>query len=207
MNLTTEDEISFEPPPAKRLRNDATILHPTLSLMSSLEYVSLPIETPTEVGAHAPDNAAAEPSKGALPGNAKYFLRGANDGTRSRSGRSSAGSTTLALFGLAGLCAAAAEAGTVTSEPTAGATSASATTTSAALLNTVQASRTCLQCNQVFRAPYSLRRHVESVHLGLKPHKCSMCSAAFAAPDKLKTHLQHVHMRPKAKASTIVSFS
>ena len=49
-------------------------------------------------------------------------------------------------------------------------------------------------CGAVFSAPSKLQRHVEAVHLGLKPHACNHCEAAFASVSHLKVHLSSVHL-------------
>ena len=38
----------------------------------------------------------------------------------------------------------------------------------------------CDQCETSFDGPAELKRHIDAVHLGLKPHKCTQCDEAFS---------------------------
>ena len=49
-------------------------------------------------------------------------------------------------------------------------------------------------CGADFASPGKLRRHIEGVHLGLKPHACSQCEAVFTEADKLRRHVSAVHL-------------
>ncbi|XP_077591619.1 uncharacterized protein LOC144209278 [Stigmatopora nigra] len=57
-------------------------------------------------------------------------------------------------------------------------------------------SRSCIECNRVFKDAASLRRH-EQIHAGLKPFVCIFCSKTFRQATQLKTHLRtHTGEKP-----------
>jgi hypothetical protein len=55
-----------------------------------------------------------------------------------------------------------------------------------------------LACGADFASPGDLKRHVDAVHLGLKPHDCSQCEATFTEVAHLKRHLSAVPPRAQA---------
>lgn len=59
---------------------------------------------------------------------------------------------------------------------------------------------TCERCCKTFSSPHGrssaviqLRRHVNAVHLKLRPHKCPLCEVCFALKHHVKNHLKSVH--------------
>jgi hypothetical protein len=53
-------------------------------------------------------------------------------------------------------------------------------------------------CNKEYLSKYSLKRHINSKHLKIKPHVCEICSKAFIANQLLKEHmLVHTGEKPK----------
>ena len=69
-----------------------------------------------------------------------------------------------------------------------------------------RATHTCDTCEKTFSDKFSLRSHISSVHLGLKPHKCKECDYASSTRSDLNKHRKSVHSgimpvpkRPKAK--------
>ena len=48
----------------------------------------------------------------------------------------------------------------------------------------------CFQCNKTFSRARDLKRHINTVHEGLKPHKCNICGKAY---NDLKRHINSVH--------------
>ena len=51
----------------------------------------------------------------------------------------------------------------------------------------------CSVCSTKFQTSAHLKRHVETVHEGLRPHKCTTCNKGFAELCNLKTHVATVH--------------
>ena len=45
--------------------------------------------------------------------------------------------------------------------------------------------------------PLNLKKHIRSVHEGLKPFKCDICISLFASKAKLKSHVASVHYKEK----------
>lgn len=52
----------------------------------------------------------------------------------------------------------------------------------------------CDRCPAVLSTPNSLRRHIDSCHLKLKPFACDKCSATYLDQKALKSHIQKVHL-------------
>ena len=51
----------------------------------------------------------------------------------------------------------------------------------------------CTKCESSFPRPVELRRHFDSVHLGLKPHQCTQCDKAYGLKHHLVNHVSAVH--------------
>ena len=51
----------------------------------------------------------------------------------------------------------------------------------------------CDQCESSFNRPAELKRHIDVVHLGLKPHKCTECERAFGLKGDLTNHIKSAH--------------
>ena len=51
----------------------------------------------------------------------------------------------------------------------------------------------CNLCEKSFPKPRLLKRHVDSVHEGIKNFKCNFCEKAYSRSDHLKRHVQSVH--------------
>ena len=52
-------------------------------------------------------------------------------------------------------------------------------------------------CTKSFDKRSALQKHIDSVHLGLKPYKCDICDKAFGRKGTLKTHVKTVHNNEK----------
>ena len=52
----------------------------------------------------------------------------------------------------------------------------------------------CELCGKELR---NLQVHINTVHLGLKPHKCETCGQSFASSTVLKSHVNAVHLELK----------
>ena len=52
-------------------------------------------------------------------------------------------------------------------------------------------------CAIGFLANKDLRKHVETVHEGKKPHSCSICDTKFASKHNLNSHVRKVHDKIK----------
>ena len=57
----------------------------------------------------------------------------------------------------------------------------------------------CNECDKSFRDNFDLKRHVDGVHLKLKPFKCNQCNRAFCDKWGLKYHVNGVHLNLKPK--------
>ena len=57
----------------------------------------------------------------------------------------------------------------------------------------------CNYCKKSFKANHknSLIRHIQSVHLKLKPHLCTICQKHFSTENNLKLHVSDVHDKIK----------
>ena len=51
----------------------------------------------------------------------------------------------------------------------------------------------CKYCEYSTKHSGALRRHVESVHLNLKPFQCEVCDKKYARKKELKLHIRSVH--------------
>ena len=55
----------------------------------------------------------------------------------------------------------------------------------------------CPFCKTLYSTKKSLKRHVLSVHEGVKPHKCTICEARYISPCFLKSHMLSAHQSDK----------
>ena len=51
----------------------------------------------------------------------------------------------------------------------------------------------CEFCNKIFKELHSLKRHILTVHEGLKEYKCSSCNKEFGLRGNLIKHVRTVH--------------
>eukprot|EP00188_Purpureofilum_apyrenoidigerum_P003361 Plantae.Rhodophyta-Purpureofilum_apyrenoidigerum.ctg349.p1 GENE.Plantae.Rhodophyta-Purpureofilum_apyrenoidigerum.ctg349~~Plantae.Rhodophyta-Purpureofilum_apyrenoidigerum.ctg349.p1 ORF type:complete len:428 (-),score=59.34 Plantae.Rhodophyta-Purpureofilum_apyrenoidigerum.ctg349:567-1850(-) len=51
----------------------------------------------------------------------------------------------------------------------------------------------CSTCGSTFKRVYELKRHIASVHIGVKQHKCPHCGKEFFQISHLKIHVRSVH--------------
>ena len=56
---------------------------------------------------------------------------------------------------------------------------------------------TCEICYATFTQGYYLKKHIESIHGGIKPFKCSTCYKIFSHKYNLKSHIATVHNKEK----------
>jgi len=62
--------------------------------------------------------------------------------------------------------------------------------------STADGNYTCDQCGYKCKHSFTLRIHINGVHLGLKPHQCELCPAAFSVKGALTMHkLSHTDVR------------
>ena len=61
----------------------------------------------------------------------------------------------------------------------------------------------CTLCDARYAKNFHLKRHIETVHEGLKPHKCSICNKGFAELCNLKHHIATVHEGKRPHQCTI----
>jgi len=61
----------------------------------------------------------------------------------------------------------------------------------------------CNACGKHFSTKYNLRKHVEALHLKLKPFGCPLCARHFAY---LHSHTQHLqaHLRAKRRPAALI---
>ena len=55
----------------------------------------------------------------------------------------------------------------------------------------------CPHCHKCLASKQSLQRHIDTVHLGLKPFKCDFCDKSFGEKGNLDKHISDVHLRLK----------
>ena len=51
----------------------------------------------------------------------------------------------------------------------------------------------CKLCNRTFSQSGTLRRHIKTVHGGVKSHNCETCGKSFSRAANLKKHISAVH--------------
>ena len=51
----------------------------------------------------------------------------------------------------------------------------------------------CEICNKKFAKKFALKKHIETVHLKIKPFLCDDCGKSFSGKGKLSTHVLAVH--------------
>ena len=52
----------------------------------------------------------------------------------------------------------------------------------------------CQQCDKKFSFPSELKRHIDSVHKGIKNFQCDKCDAKYDRASSLKEHIKYIHM-------------
>ena len=55
----------------------------------------------------------------------------------------------------------------------------------------------CEICDKRFSRNWSLKKHVKTVHEGVKNHQCRICNKSFGTLSNLKRHLKSVHEKKK----------
>ena len=55
----------------------------------------------------------------------------------------------------------------------------------------------CPVCHKSYSQKYNLRRHIETVHMGLKKFQCPVCSKAFPAKRNMDDHMCRKHKYDK----------
>ena len=53
----------------------------------------------------------------------------------------------------------------------------------------------CDECGHSFPKPSKLKRHVDGVHLKLKPFKCEYCNKSFSMAPTLNRHISSKHKK------------
>jgi len=56
----------------------------------------------------------------------------------------------------------------------------------------------CNDCGASFIGKNHLKRHINAVHLKLKPYECDQCNMSFAKKNHLNAHIKEVHQKIKA---------
>merc|ERR1719510_197686 len=51
----------------------------------------------------------------------------------------------------------------------------------------------CNFCAKVFSRQSNLKRHVDSIHKGIKNYHCELCQMKFTALQNLQNHMKHIH--------------
>ena len=53
----------------------------------------------------------------------------------------------------------------------------------------------CQQCDKGFSHPRNLKRHIETIHDGVKKYKCDFCGKDFNQSAHLKGHIINAHIK------------
>lgn len=56
---------------------------------------------------------------------------------------------------------------------------------------------TCTICGHCFAQPADLRKHVRTVHEGLRPFRCETCHKCFGEKGNLRKHMRSVHLNER----------
>ncbi|XP_066925361.1 zinc finger imprinted 3-like [Clytia hemisphaerica] len=51
----------------------------------------------------------------------------------------------------------------------------------------------CTECGTLFTRRNDMKKHMNNLHLGIKPHKCETCPKSFAHKGDLNRHTNEVH--------------
>ena len=54
----------------------------------------------------------------------------------------------------------------------------------------------CEQCQKSFILKDHLKRHINAIHLEIKPYECDQCKKSFSRKDKMYNHVKSVHKSP-----------
>lgn len=64
---------------------------------------------------------------------------------------------------------------------------------------------TCPQCGHCFAQSADLRKHLRTVHEGLRPFRCDLCDKSFGEKGNLRKHRRSVHFNERPFACTTCS--
>ena len=53
----------------------------------------------------------------------------------------------------------------------------------------------CTSCGKLFSGAVNLKKHISTVHEGLKNYKCESCGKSFTQAGSLKNHIDAIHSR------------
>ena len=57
----------------------------------------------------------------------------------------------------------------------------------------------CQQCEYTSHWATCIKRHISSVHEGLKPILCALCGARFSTKKTMKNHIESIHGEGKGQ--------
>lgn len=63
----------------------------------------------------------------------------------------------------------------------------------------------CEYCGRMYRRSDHLSRHIQSVHLKLRPFECSICLRSFSRRDNLELHFRAKHIVASSSSSSLSS--
>ncbi|KAK3088345.1 hypothetical protein FSP39_017908 [Pinctada imbricata] len=55
----------------------------------------------------------------------------------------------------------------------------------------------CEYCNQLLKTDTTYRKHINKMHLGIRPHLCQICGQTFGEESELKSHIRNLHSSEK----------